>query len=136
MPLITEDRILVTISNPACAGDWYKVDGAGGKFNTSKVRPAAGRPKVVVKGEFEAENITTTRYYDAVRDSQLIALLNSGNALEGTTITVMALDSAGITAGAPQVYSGCAVESFKLPAGDSSGDKLAEIEITWQVGSL
>lgn len=136
MAIITEDRVLVTISNALCAGDWFKVDGAGGKFNTSKLRPAAGKPKVVVKGEFEAENITTTRYYDAARDSALLAALNSGNALEGTTITVMALDSAGIQVGSAQTYSGCAVESFKAPSGDASGDKAAEIEIVWQVGSL
>ena len=109
-----------------------KGDGRGGKFNTSKVRPSAGAPKVVIKGDYEQENITTVAYYNPAQHAGLMGLLESGDPLGGTTLTFLTLDEAGIVVDT-RTYSGCAVESYKLPGGDTSSDKAGEVELTWQV---
>lgn len=135
MAIQTQDRVKVTVSHPACAGDWYGYDGYGGTFNTTKLRETAAGPKVVVKGESELNDVTTKRYFDASRDGNLLELLQGGDALEGTTVTIIALDAAGVTIGNPITLAGCAVVSWDGPTGDANGDSPSEISLTWSVGS-
>lgn len=132
----TANRRKVTCST--MPGPWSKSAGLGGKVEVQKVRESPDSPKLALPGEYEAGDITLTRLYDAARDADLVAQLNTGNfaPFGNATITEVAFDAAALPVGRPIVSSGCTVASWELSDSDANDDgKPSELTVVWSVGS-
>ena len=116
-------------------GPWTKADGLGGKADVTKVRESPDGPKLALPGEYEAGDITLVRLYDASRDGDLVAQLNTGDfgPFNGATVTETAFDSAGIPVGRPIVSANCTVASWELSGLDANDEKPSELTIVWAV---
>lgn len=132
MPTPASSRVVTVSTIP---GPWAKASGLGGKAEAQKVREGAGLAKVSIPGEYEAGDITTVRYFDALRDADLVAQLNTGDftPFANSTIVDTAFDSAKIPVGRPIVSSGCVITSWELSDADANDEKLSEISLVWSV---
>lgn len=130
MPTLSSSRRITVSSMP---GPWTKASGLGGKADAQKLREGGGLPKISIPGEYEAGDITTVRYFDASRDADLVAQLNTGDfsPFNGTTVVDTSFDSAGLPIGRPIVSSGCVITSWELSDADANDEKPSELSIVW-----
>lgn len=131
--ITTSAKSRVTVSS--MPGPWAKASGIGGKTETQKVRESGGKPKVVIPGEYEANDTTVMRYFDAVRDADLLAQLSTGDfsPYAGTTITDTTFDTAGIPVGRPLVLAPCSIVSWEISDADANDEKPRELTVVWSV---
>lgn len=128
--ILTTDRFKVTVSS--MPGPWHKASGREASREVPLVREEAGAAKKPLPGRLEFGDVTTSRLYDADRDSVLIKALGSGKTFADTTITVQELDADGLPiTGAQVIHSGCVVKSFTAPDADADGADQSELVVVW-----
>lgn len=133
MGIQTVNRQLVTVSS--IPGDWAVASGMGGKHSTQSVRARAGGPKVPLAADYEANNVTTRRVFDAVADADYLTQLLAKNTFPDTTVTIQSLDAAGGYIGTATVLAGCSVAEWEINDADANGEGPVEVSITWAVAS-
>jgi hypothetical protein len=132
MALSTQNRVRVSVST-LLAINWATASGGARTHTTTKVRPAAGMKKVVLIGESEVENVTTTAYVDPVAHADVLARLHAGETYDGTTVTKVFIDAAEVPIGAPLEYFNCSVAKFELNDADANGEEGAILTVEWAV---
>jgi hypothetical protein len=132
MALSTQNRVRVSVSS-LLSIDWATASGGARTHNTTKVRPAAGKKKVVLSGESEVENVTTTAYVDPAAHAETLAALHAGETYEGTTVTKTFIDSAEVPIGTKLEYFNCSVAKFELNDADANGEEGAILTVEWAV---
>lgn len=135
MALSTQNRVSVTVSHPSMPQiDWDKIAGGDRTNNTTKVRPAAGMPKVVLSGESEVDNVTTEAFIDPLAHANLLASLQAGETFEGAVITRQFIDANGVPVGAALSHLNCSVAKFTPPDADANSEgEGAKLVIEWMV---
>lgn len=134
MALSTQNRVRVSVSSlPGI--DWDIVDGGSRVHTSTKVRPAAGKKKVVLTGDSEVENVTTEAFVDPVAHAEVLAALNAGETYPGTTITRQFIDAAEVPVGLPLTSQGCAVAKFDPPKADANSEDGVKLVIEWTVST-
>lgn len=134
MSLSTQNRVRVTVQHPLMPViDWDKATGGDRTNNTTKVRPAAGKAKVVLAGESEVDNVTTEAYIDPVAHATLLARLASGETFTGATVSRQFIDAAEVPVGAKIEHLNCSVAKFTPPDADANGEDGAKLVIEWMV---
>lgn len=140
MPLLTQHKIQVKVTNTTPGNvipviDWDKFTGGDLTHSTTKVRPSAGAAKQVLSGDTEVDNITVEAFIDPAAHSDFLAALKAGKKYEGTTISLIYIDNAGIQVGKALTWSGCSVAKFTPPPADANGEDAAKLVIEWAVGN-
>ena len=138
MPLLTQHKIQVKVSNPTTpipVLEWDKFSGGDLTHSTTKVRPSAGAKKQVLTGDSEYDNITVEAFIDPAAHSDFLLALKGGSKFEGTSITLVYIDNAGIPVGKAMTWTGCSVAKFSPPQADSNGEEAAKLVIEFAVGN-
>lgn len=115
-------------------GPWKVLEGRGGEREAVTVREAGGMPQVTIPGQFKANEIKTTRLYDAVRDADLARQLDAGqfDAYSPATITETAIDSSGVPIGSAASLPNCVLMKAELSGTDTEeANKFRELTLTW-----
>jgi len=132
MSLATQNRVRVSVSS-LLSVDWATCSGGARTHTTSKVRPAAGKKKVVLTGESEVENVTTTAFVDPEAHAEVLAALHAGETYEGTTVSKVFIDAAEVPVGAKLEYLNCSVAKFELNDADANGEEGSILTVEWAV---
>ncbi|MEZ5119661.1 MAG: hypothetical protein R2686_07135 [Candidatus Nanopelagicales bacterium] len=132
MALSAQNRERVLVSTMLSI-DWVTASGGARNHSTTKVRPAAGKKKVVLSGETEVDNVTTTAYIDPEAHAAVLAALHAGELYAGTTVTRQFIDAAEVPIGTPLSYQGCSVAKFELSDADANGEEPAVLTVEWAV---
>src|SRR5574343_490468 len=119
MGIIAQNRVSVAVSSLPSV-DWATASGGGRTHNSTKVRPAAGKKKVVLAGESEVENVTTTAFVDPEAHAEVLAALHAGQTFTGTTVSRVALDPDGVPTGTRLEWLDCSVAKFELNDADAN----------------
>lgn len=136
MALVTQHKMKVRVTNgstPISVTDWDKFSGGAINHTVTRVRTTAGGAKVVLTADSETDNITTEAFIDPAAHSQFLSDLKNGSTFEGTTITVYAIDNAGVQVGKELTWTGCAVAKFEPPQADANGEDASKLVIEWAV---
>lgn len=133
MAFLVQNELKVSVST--IPGDWDTGSGWGGSHATTRLRPSAGAQKVVVSGEYNRENVTTTRFVDPVRDADLLERLANGDRFPDTTVQAQPIDAAGVPIGSPIMFGGCSIEKYELSDADSNGEDPVKLKIEWTVAN-
>lgn len=135
MALSTQNRVRITVSHADLPPiDWDRISGGDRTHNSTKVRPAAGKKKVVLVGDSEVDPIVVEAFIDPVAHATVLQALHAGQKFEGTTITRQFIDSAEVPVGTAMTYFGCAVSKFTPPDADANGEDGAKLIVEWTVG--
>lgn len=129
---VSKSRRKVTVSS--MPGVWMTASDITANRSNQMRRRGAGEPMEVITSRLTWDSITVTRMWNADTDDALWSELNRGNAYNGTTITIVDLDTDGIPVGTPDAYAGCAVESFTRGGADANADdEVVELSVTFSV---
>lgn len=130
--LVTQDRLRVSVSS--LPGPWRTASGLGGERDVTKLRQEAGGPKVALPGPQELQDVTTTRAFDAQRDSGIVVKLKAGDMFPNTTITLTPLDeNYNAIPGKSIPLPGCRVKSWEYAEADADSAETAHLQIVWTV---
>lgn len=133
MSLATQNRLSVSVSTLTSI-DWATCSGGARTHNTTKVRPAAGKKKVVLSGDSEVENVTTTAYIDPEAHADVLLALHAGEkTYDGATISKRFIDAAEIPVGATLEYLNCSVAKVELNDADANGEEGSILTVEWAV---
>ncbi len=116
-------------------GIWDTSDGGEKDSDENKYNPGGMVGEFSLGGRPTIGELTTTRYYDIVRDHPLFgffnALVGGGKGVIGFT----PMDFQGNVSGAPFKYTGT-LKAFHPPKVDSSSQDAAMIELHWTCTAL
>lgn len=138
MALLPQHKNKVTVigSSPLLgAVSWSKFSGGDLTHSISRLRRTAGAAKEVLAADSEFDNITLEAFIDPVAHADLLVALKNGERFEGSTISVQAIDNAGVTIGRPVEFFGCGVARFSPPEADANGEDATVLVVEWAVGS-
>ena len=137
MALLTQHKNKVTVTGPSAllgSVEWAKASGGDLTHSITKLRRTAGANKEVLAADSEFDNITLEAYVDPVAHADFISELKKLNRFEGSTISLQAIDNAGITIGKPVEFFGCSVARVQWPESDANGEDPTMITVEWAVG--
>jgi hypothetical protein len=129
---ISKSRRKVTVSS--MPGVWMTASDITANRSNQMRRRAAGEPMEVITSRLTWDSITVTRMWNPDTDQAIWAELNRGNPYNGTTVTIVDLDTDDVPVGTPDSYAGCAVESFTRTGSDANADdEIVELSVTFSV---
>jgi len=137
MTILTQHKLKVKVVGPPGKIipiiDWDKFSGGDLTHSVTKVRATAGGPKHVLTGDSEVDNITVEAFIDPAAHGSFLAALKNGEKFEGTTISVYAIDNAGVQVGGALEYKGCSLAKYTPPQADANGEDAAKLVLEWAV---
>jgi hypothetical protein len=117
-------------------GYWMTKAGGGISANVTKAYDGGDPDPDLISAPPEVDNITVTRVYDPLRDSDMKESLKRAVGRFTCTITVTPTDQDYVAVAPPDVYSPCLLVGFKLPDVDAASGDAAPIELEFAVGTV
>ena len=116
-------------------GDFESISGGETDVATNDYYEAGAKTPHKVTGTFSYSDITLTRAFNPIRDSQLIDYERRfKNGLDGPrNVTKQFLTPIGTPYGLPMIYPNCKIKAMKTPDGKAGDSTIAEISITLSV---